>query len=88
MPTARPAAVSLSDCQPFLQIQSLGLLPVDHDLLPPQQNMKAAIAEPPSLVGGLVQLFAERSLIASRETVALTLTIGINNTHARQSLIP
>src|SRR5690606_34314919 len=75
-----PAAASPSDRQPFLAIEPLGLLAVDHHPLPAQQDMQTAIAEPAALVGQLAQLLAKRSVIVPRGTVTHALAIGIDDT--------
>src|SRR5690606_18045096 len=75
-----PAAASSPDRQPFLTIEPLGLLAVDHNALPAQQDMQTAIAEPATLVGQLAQLLAQTSIIVPGGTVTHALTIGIDDT--------
>src|SRR3546814_10810606 len=47
------ATTAAPDRQPFLLVEALGLLAVDHHALPAQQDMQTAIAEPATLVGQL-----------------------------------
>ena len=81
MPRAHstPAAASPSDCQPYLAIKSLGLLPVDQDPLSAQQDMQTAIAEPATLVGQLAQLLMQTGVIVLRKNVTHALAIGIED---------
>ena len=58
-----PAAASSPHRQPFLLVEPLGLLAVDHHALPAQQDMQTAIAEPATLVGQFAQLLAQTGVI-------------------------
>src|SRR5690606_32573654 len=74
------AAASAPDRQPFLLVETLGLLAVDHHALPAQQDMETAIAEPPTLGGQLAQLLTKRGIIVPGGTVTHALAIGIDDT--------
>lgn len=64
-------AASSSDPEPFLLVDTLGLLAVDHHALPAQQDVQTAIAEPATLVGQLAQLLTQTGIIVPRGTVTL-----------------
>ena len=69
-----------SNRQAFLLVEPLGLLPVDHDPLPTQQDVQTAIAEPATLIGQLAQLLSQIGVIVPGGTVTHALAIGIDHT--------
>src|SRR5690606_13780928 len=71
---------SSSDPEPFLLVDTLGLLAVDHHALPAKQDVQTAIAEPATLVGQLAQLLTQTGIIVPRGTVTHALAIGVDDT--------
>jgi hypothetical protein len=54
---------ALADHQPFLAIEPVELLVVQHDALAPQQQLKASIPEPPALLGEFEQPVADPHIL-------------------------
>ena len=73
------AATSPPDRQPFLLIDALGLLAVDHHALPAQQDVQTTIAEPATLVRQLTQLRSQPGVIVPSGTITHAPPIGIND---------
>ena len=66
--------------QLLFPVEPLGLLAVDHDALPPQQDMQATIAEPAPLLRQLTQLRSNLGIIIPLRPVAHALPISADHT--------
>lgn len=65
--------------QPFLPIEPLRLFAVDGDAVPAEQDMQAAIAEPPTLLRQLTQPRPQVAIIGSTRAVSHTRAIRSND---------
>ena len=74
------ANTSPANGQAFLAIKPLRLLAVDHHAFTPQQDVKAPIAEPATLVRKFAQALPQGAIIAPPGTITHALAIGIKDT--------
>jgi len=61
---------SCANRQPFLAVDPLGLLAVDHDAVPAKQDVQSPVAEPPALLRQLTQTRPQVAIIIPARTIS------------------
>lgn len=71
-----------------LTVEPLGLLAIDRDAIPAQQDVQPPIAEPSALLRQFVQPRPQAAIIRPTERYRMLVRSAPTTVHARRSLIP